>query len=90
MSLLWHACEKYVVKDVTLFLYNLVFMSGWLVILSVYLNTNWNGDSLFELIPQFLSVEADQWFRTLRSFLTFYPTVSSANMKISAGLYNRD
>jgi len=65
MSLLWHAYEKYVVKDVTLFLCNLVFMSGWLVILSVYLNTNWNGDNLFELIPQFLSVEADQWFRTL-------------------------
>jgi len=65
-------------------------MSGWLVILSVYLNTNWNGDSLFELIPRFLSVEADQWFRTLGSFLTFSPTVSSGNMKISAGHYNRD
>lgn len=78
-------------KDVTLFLYNLVFMSGWLVILSVYLNTNWNGDSLFELISQFLSVEADQWFRTLGSFLGFYPTVSSGNIKISAGHFdNRD
>ena len=78
-------------KDVPLFLYNLVFMSGWLAILSVYLNRNWNGDSLFELIPQFSRDEADQSFRSLRSFLTFYPTVSSVNMKISAvHFYNSD
>jgi hypothetical protein len=91
MSLLWHAYEKYVVKDVTLLLYSLVFVSGWLVILSVYLNTNWNGDSLFESIPQFFSLEVDQRCRILGLFLAFYPTVSSDNMKISVGhIYNGD
>jgi hypothetical protein len=64
-------------------LYNLVFMSSWLVILSIYLNTNWNGDSLHKLICQFLSYKADHAFRILGSFLMFYPTIRCESVKIN-------